>query len=140
LLAAGIVCFILAVGCFMVTVAASNTLNVHEAGDPTRKVKIRFTLILGVAFIVFASLTWQIYSYLFAEHRNVLVNFGAWYVTGFFSQMLLLFKRHQILSTVFDTDWEEVFHSFLVANFGPLLTLHVIWRLFIKKEKNFWEQ
>lgn len=139
LLAAGTVCFIFAASCFILTIAASNRLNLDEPSDPPRKVKIRTTLILGVAFIIFASLTWKIYSYLFAEHRYVLENFGLWYVTGFFSRMFLLFKRHHILSNVFDTDWEEVIFAFLIASFGPFVTLHVFWVLFIKREKNLWE-
>ena len=139
LLAAGIVCVLIAMICLVMSVGHWLERNDEESPSLPPNTRAKVFLVSSIVFAVFASLAYKIFSHLSTNHPVVLQNFGIWYLIGLVSYLLLLAKRHQILSPIFGVDWEEVLYALYVAIAGPVVTIHLIWRLLIVKEKDFFE-
>ena len=134
LLVAGILCALVAFIC--IVFCTSCWINSNE-DDTESQVKLRRWLILGmsIGFLVAAYIGWRIYSYLSLANPDVLEAFGLWYVEGYTSRFLVLVKRHEVLSSRFATDWDEVFSALFWALLGPSITLHLIKVLIWEKNR-----
>ncbi len=144
ILVAGVLCALVALFCFLLFTLGS--FNVHEVEtssindeleNPKNAMKW-FVIISGAGVMLFGALGLWSYQYLRARDPSVLDFFAVWYLVGFASRLLILIKRHQILSPVFATEWSSVFAAFFWALFGPLMTIQLFRVLLF--EKNFWEK
>ena len=90
---------------------------------------------MSIGFLVAAYIGWRIYSYLSLANPDVLEAFGLWYVEGYTSRFLVLVKLHEVLSSRFATDWDEVFSALFWALLGPSITLHLIKVLIWEKNR-----
>lgn len=117
--------------------ACLRCLQEEEGTDEQRLVWKTFLFLSPPIAVVALGATYWHLQHLMAEWPETLRNFWLWYFFGFISRVPLLYYRGHIFHPVFDTEWEEVFRTFLNALLGPIQIIFTVWGIW-EHWKNPW--
>jgi len=134
-----IVCAIVAIGCFLSSAGLLVILLFAEDADPNheraRKITWMIALVLALLCAGSSSGAGWLAGHLSLAGISAARLLGLWYLVGLTSRFILLAYRHEVLRPYFRTEWIDVIGSLFLWGFlGPLATLHMLWRIIIKRE------